>query len=129
MKALLVFVLSLVLLTSCQSGPAYTDNGNPGQIKAIVFYDDNRNGTMDGGETGVQTKVGISQDVSCPASNEDAVTYRETDADGVALFQDLKPGKYCVVPYGNPTMTTKLTREIFVSSDTITTVVFGMIQE
>lgn len=129
MKAFLVFVLLLVLLTSCQSQPTYTDNGNPGQIKAIVFYDDNRNGAMDGGETGVQTKVGISQESSCPASNQEAVTNIETDVDGVALFKDLKPGKYCVVPYGNPTMTTKLTQEIYVSSEMITTVIFGMVKE
>ena len=129
MKPLLVFVLSFILLAACQSQPAFTDNGNPGQIKAVVFYDDNKNGTMDSGETGVQTDVGISQEVSCPASNQDAVTNIKADVDGVALFKDLKPGKYCVVPYGNPTMTTKFTQEIYVSSDMITTVMFGMVKE
>jgi hypothetical protein len=129
MKALLAFVLLLALLTGCQSQPTYTDNGNPGQIKAVLFYDNNRNGVMDSGETGVQTKVGISQETSCPASNQDAVTNITTDVDGVALFKDLKPGKYCVVPYGNPAMTTKFTQEVYVSSDTITTVMFGMARE
>ena len=129
MKALLGFVLLLALLTGCQSQPTYTDNGNPGQIKAILFYDNNRNGVMDSGETGVQTEVGISQETSCPASNQDSVTNTKTDVDGVALFKDLKPGKYCVVPYGNPAMTTKFTQEVYVSSDTITTVMFGMVRE
>ena len=54
MKRLLVFVLILVLLTACsESEPPYTDNGNLGQIKAIFFYDDNKNGKMDAGEAGV----------------------------------------------------------------------------
>jgi len=53
MKHLLVFVLMLVLLTACgESEPSFTDNGNPGDIKAVVFYDDNQNGIMDSGETG-----------------------------------------------------------------------------
>jgi hypothetical protein len=95
----------------------------------MVFYDDNRNGVMDKGETGAQAEVGISQEISCPASNEEGVTKIETDVDGVALFKDLKPGKYCVVPYANPKMTTKFTQEVYVSSDMITTVLFGIVRE
>ena len=71
MKYLLVFILSLAFLAGCQSQPDYTDNGNPGQIKAVIFYDDNRNGAMDDDETGAQTEVGISQDVSCPPSTRE----------------------------------------------------------
>jgi uncharacterized protein (DUF2141 family) len=129
MKPLLVFVLSLALLTGCQSQPAYTDNGNPGQIKAVVFYDDNRNGTMDSGETGAQVEVGISQDISCPPSNMDKITSVNADADGTAIITDLKPGKYCVAPTGDYRMTTKLTQELYVSSDVTTTVMFGIDRE
>ena len=129
MKNLLVFVLLLALLTGCQSQPAYTDNGNPGQIKAIVFYDDNKNGTMDSGETGAQIKMDISQDISCPASSMDKLTIVNADPNGIALFMDLKPGKYCVGPTESISMTTKMTLDVYVSSDAITTVMFGIVRE
>ena len=129
MKSLLVFVLLFVLLTSCQRQPAYTDNGKPGQIKAVVFYDDNHNGVIDGDETGAQVEVGISQDISCPPSSMDKITSVNADADGAALFIDLAPGKYCVTPIGDYGRTTKITREIYVSSDATTTVVFGIVRE
>jgi uncharacterized protein (DUF2141 family) len=128
MKPLLVFVLSIILLTGCQSQPAFTDNGNLGQIKAVVFYDDNKNGNMDSGETGVQTEVGISQDVSCPPSSIDKNTFVNTDANGIAVFNDLEPGKYCVAPNGNYSMTTKMTLDVYVSSDAVTTVMFGIVR-
>jgi uncharacterized protein (DUF2141 family) len=129
MKHLMVFIFFFVLLTGCQSQPAFTDNGNPGQIKAVVFYDDNRNGVMDGGETGAQIEIGISQDISCPASSQDKVTNIQADANGAVIFKDLKPGKYCVNLNGNYNNTTKLTQEVYVSSDLITTVMFGIVKE
>jgi uncharacterized protein (DUF2141 family) len=130
MKRLLTFGLLLVLLTACsKSKPAYTDNGNPGQIKAVVFYDDNKNGTMDSGEIGAQVEVGISQDVSCPASSMDKITIFNADANGVALMKDIKPGKYCVAVNGNYSMTTKLTQDVYVSSDLVVTVMFGIVKE
>jgi uncharacterized protein (DUF2141 family) len=128
MKPLLVFVIFFVLLTGCQSQPAYTDNGNLGQIKAVIFYDDNSNGVMDSGETGVQAELGISQDVSCPPSRKDTITAINADVNGVVLFTDLKPGKYCVHPIANFGMTTKQNLEIYVSSDETTTVSFGIVK-
>lgn len=104
MKRLLVFGLMLVLLTACgESKPPYTDNGNPGQIKAIVFYDDNKNGVMDSGESSLQTQTAISQEVSCPPQNQQSYLIIDTDTNGVGLFKELKPGKYCVDlgKYGN----------------------------
>jgi hypothetical protein len=129
MRSLLVSILLLVLLTSCKSQPPYTDNGNPGQIKAVVFYDDNKNGTFDGGEAGAPVDMGISQEVSCPPSNLDKNTIIKADADGIALIEDLTPGKYCVMPGGNYSMTTKLTQEVYVSSDAVTTVLFGIVRQ
>jgi uncharacterized protein (DUF2141 family) len=129
MKSLLVFVLSLTLLTGCQSQPAFTDNGNPGQIKAVVFYDNNRNGIMDSAETGAQVEVGISQDISCPPTSMDKITTFNTDASGIALITDLKPGKYCLHLIGEYSPTTKLTQDIYVSSDMITTVAFGIVKD
>jgi uncharacterized protein (DUF2141 family) len=132
MKPVFAFVLALALLTACQSKQAYTDNGNPGRINVIVFYDDNRNGAMDSGETGApQIQMGISQDVSCPAQSKDKITTLPTDQNGTALFGDLKPGKYCVAegPTENRTMTTKLTQDVYVSSDTTSTVMFGIVRD
>lgn len=130
MKRLLIFGLMLVLLTACgDSEPPFTDNGNPGQIKATVFYDDNKNGTMDSGETSAPIGVGISQDISCPPSSMDKFTFFNADANSAILIKELKPGKYCVAPDGNYHMTTKLTLEAYVSSDLVTTVTFGIVRE
>jgi len=129
MKRLVVLMLSLVLLTSCKSQPAYADNGNPGQIKAVVFYDDNTNGTFDSGEAVAPIEVGISQEVSCPPPNLDKNTIIKADTDGTALIGDLPPGKYCVMPTGNYSMTTKLTQEVYVSSEAVTTVTFGIVRQ
>jgi hypothetical protein len=125
MKHLRVFVLTLVFLTACgESEPPFTDNGNPGQIKAIVYYDANKNGEMDPNESGVPARVAITQEISCPPVN--APTLYETDSNGVHIFKDLKPGKYCVVSESNGlAMTTKLTPEVYVSSDQVITVYFG----
>jgi hypothetical protein len=84
---------------------------------------------MDSGETSVQTEVGISQDLSCPPSSKDKNTFVNADSNGIALFNDLKPGKYCVAPNGNYSMTTKATLDVYVSSDAITTVMFGIVRE
>ena len=127
MKRLLVFGLILVLLTACgESEPPYTDNGNPGQIKAIFFFDDNKNGQQDDGETGVQAQsiVGIAQGVSCPPTS--TPSYVDTDANGVYEFKDLKPGKYCLYLNNGFTPVTKMTQEVYVSSDMVTTVYFGL---
>jgi hypothetical protein len=127
MKRLLVFGLILVLLTACgESEPPYTDNGNPGQIKAIFFFDDNKNGQQDDGETGVQAQsiVGIAQEVSCPPTS--TPSYVDTDANGVYEFKDLKPGKYCLYLNNGFTPVTKMTQEVYVSSDMVTTVYFGL---
>ncbi len=125
MKRLLVFVLMLVLLTACgESEPPFTDNGNPGQIQVTVFYDDNANGQMDPGEEGAISRVAIAQEVSCPPTNDPAL--QETDAKGSYTFQGLQPGKYCVLFESNGlSVTTKMTQEIFVSSDQVTIVHFG----
>ena len=131
MKRLLVFVLLLALLAGCQSQPVYTDNGNPGQIKAVVFYDDNKNGVMDSGESGIQTQASISQDVSCPPQNQQSYIIIDTDANGVGLFEELAPGKYCagLGPNANYSMTTRMNQEVYVSSDLVTTVMFGIVRE
>ena len=127
MKRLIVFCLIFALLTACGPGePPFTDNGNPGQIKVIAFYDDNNNGTMDNEETVVQAQaiVAISQEISCPPAN--IPIFVDTDANGVHLFSDLKPGKYCIALSNGFNPTTKFTQEVYVSSDAVTEVAFGV---
>jgi hypothetical protein len=53
------------------------------------------------------------------------VTFFDTaDENGVALFMDLTPGKYCVHPLRNFGMTTRQNLEVYVSSDEIAAVVW-----
>ena len=126
---ILVLGLILILLTACgKSEPPYIDNGNPGQIKTIVFYDDNSNGKMDADESGAQSQVAISQEVSCPPVSDP--NWMDTDPNGNLLLDDLKPGKYCVFFFSNGiAVTTKLTQEVYVSSDAITEVAFGIVRD
>lgn len=129
MKPLILFPLFFTLLIGCGSQPPqppFVGNGNPGQIKAIVFYDDNKNGVMDGNETGALQRLAISQEVSCPPSS--TPNFVETDVNGQSLFMDLKPGKYCVFVDNNSGMTTKMTQEVYVSSDQELVVMFGIVR-
>ena len=128
-KHLFSFVLILVWLTGCSSQPAFVDNGNRGQIKVVVYYDENQNGTLDASETGTQAAFGISQDISCPPASLDKITAIMTNVNGVGLFTDLEPGKYCVAPFSNSlSMTTKMTQEVYVSSDQELVVMFGVVR-
>lgn len=130
MKRLLVFVLMLVLLTACgESESQFTDNGNPGHIKAVAFYDDNQNGIMDSGETGAPSiRLTLADRVGCTPSSG-TFTFIPTDANGVVNFNDLKPGLYCVGIDNGYKTTTKLNLDAYVSSDVVTTVMFGVIRE
>ena len=125
---LFTFVLFLAVFTGCSSQPAFVDNGNPGQIKVVVYYDENHNSVMDTNESGTQAKLGISQDISCPPGNQEKITWILTEVNGIGLFEDLKPGKYCVVISNGFSMTTKMTQEVYVSSDQEHLVRFGVIR-
>jgi hypothetical protein len=126
-----VFVMLLMglVIAGCgstgQTQTKITDNGKPGQIKAIVFYDANRNGTQDQGEPGLTDNVSISQDVSCPPSNLKNISRADSDTTGVAVFSGLKPGRYCVAYMGTRGLTTKLTDLVDLSSEQEIQVVFG----
>ena len=130
MKHLTIFALLFVLLTACgESEPKFTDNGNPGHIKAVVFHDDNQNGIMDGGETGAPSyRLALADRVGC-SSSTGSFTFIPTDSNGVVNFNDLKPGLYCVGIDNGYKTTTKLSLDAYVSSDTVTTVYFGVIRE
>jgi hypothetical protein len=129
MKYYFVAFLLSFLLASCgtsQSQPQVVDNGKPGQIKAITFYDENHNQVFDQGEIGLVDNISISQDVSCPPSDLKNITRMDTGVDGTALFTNLKPGNYCVAYMGGRTMDTNITKEVAVSSEQETLVYFGL---
>ena len=91
-----------------------------------MFYDDNKNETMDDGEKGVPQRIAITQEVSCtPASPE----FVPTDGNGEVFFKDLKPGKYCIAVNNGYGMTTKMQLQVYVSSDLVTVVPFGVVRE
>ncbi len=120
MKHLLVFGILVALLVACgKNAPAYTDNGNPGKIKVVVFTDSNQNGVLDNNEKGLQVKTALMQEISCPGTSQPA--WQNSDANGVYIFNDLKPGKYCVIINTDRSVTSKMTQEVYVSSDATTT--------
>lgn len=128
--SLLVVLLILLLLTACSSSPepTITDNGNPGQIVLVVYLDENRNRVRDEGEVALSgEQVGISQDISCPAGDSKKVTPAITDANGEALFDNLAPGKYCAGYSGTKGLTTKITVDIYLSSDQKAVVSWGVV--
>ena len=126
MKKLIIFIVFAILLVGCASKPEIVDNGQPGQIKVTVYLDENRNGKMDENETGLAERVGISQDISCPAGSMDKVTEKQTDSNGEAVFRELDPGVYCVMYMGSSGTTTKLTVEVYLSSEQEAKVAFGL---
>ena len=127
MKRLLILGLMLVLLSACgESAPPYTDNGNPGQIRVVFFYDENKNEKYDDGEPGVQGQAiaGMSQEISCPPTSPPI--FFDSDTNGVYEIKDLKPGTSCLYLNNGYTPVTKLTQEVYVSSDMVTIVYFGL---
>jgi len=130
MKRLLIFGMMLVLITACgEKEPQFTDNGNPGHIKAVVFYDDNQNGIIDSGETGAPShRLTLADRVGC-SSSTGSFTFVPTDSNGVVNFNNLKPGLYCVAIDNGYKTTTKLNLDAYVSSDMVTTVMFGIVRE
>ncbi len=126
MKKIFAMTLLLLLMAGCSTKPEIMDNGEPGQIKVVVFLDENRNGVKDQGESGLIEKVGFSQDISCPAGNLDKVTVAETDSTGETEYNDLKPGIYCVMYMGPRASTTKLTVEVHLSSEQEALIAFGV---
>ena len=115
-KHILITMLVFLVAGCASSGPEIVDNGQPGQIKVIVFLDTNRSGSLDSGEAPLQEQVGLSQDVSCPAQNIDFVTLKISDEKGELLFDGLAPGRYCISYHGELLPTTKLAFEVPLSS-------------
>ena len=130
MKWVSFVLVACLFITGCSSSKSeIKDNGHPGQIKAIVFYDANHNRIQDPGEPGLKDRVSLSQDFSCPATDSKKMTIVETDANGETVIGDLKPGHYCVAYSGDSTMTTKLTNEIDLSSEQTIQVIFGRMEK
>jgi hypothetical protein len=72
---------------------AVTPTPAPGNLRGIVFYDDNEDGVLNGGEPGI---VGATLDLgsgACPSTGLAATT---TNHLGYYAFNNLLPGTYCV---------------------------------
>jgi hypothetical protein len=126
-KCIALGIVIGLLLMGCESEPEIVDTGQPGTIRVVVFADANRNDIYDEGEGVPNQLVGISQDLSCPAGNIETVTKLNTDVNGEAYFEGLEPGKYCVMYMGSGKATTKLTHEIYLSSEQVLPVGFGIL--
>lgn len=122
------FLLLVFLMVSCRAEPEIIDNGNPGSIRFIVYHDQNRNARLDSGEPALQDQVAIAQDISCPAQNPDLFNRKETDINGEAIFTDLTPGKYCAMYMGGKGLTTKITVDVYLSSDQEALISYGISQ-
>jgi hypothetical protein len=99
---------------------------NPGQIRVVTYHDLNNNDIRDPGEPGLEDRVGIGQDISCPIQQKPEELM--TGSDGVAIFSDLTPGKYCVMYMGDRLINTKLTVEVYLNSDQEAQVSFGLVE-
>jgi uncharacterized protein (DUF2141 family) len=119
-------ILSLLIAACGSAQPIITDNGKPGQIKVFVFQDENNNGKMDAGEKGLPDRVLLSQGDTCPPQTKD-FTQAATDVNGEALFNNLKPGVYCVGYYGDNAITTQIAVKINLSSEQQADVFYGII--
>lgn len=126
-KAFLILVIAF-LLAGCGASnqPQTVDNGKPGQISVLVYWDKNFNSKMENGETGLMDQVILGQDLSCPPTNPAKYTRYDTAADGSIVLTDLKPGRYCVAYGGNRASSTKLTVEVDLSSEQNVQVQFGV---
>jgi hypothetical protein len=127
--AILLLVLCSFATGCAKATPAFSDNGNPGQIKITVFYDANGNNIQDAGEIGHQDRVLVGQDISCPPTDPAKFKFYQADDQGIAVVKNLKPGKYCVGYAGEKTMSSKLTLDVFLSSDQEAQVSFGTIEQ
>ena len=126
MRKLMLFVVLVFFAAGCAAQPQLVDNGKPGRISAVIFFDQNKNGVQDAGEPGAAGTIGLSQDVSCPAANLGKVSKKEADAQGGVFFENLKPGHYCVSYFGDKGLTTKQNRELDLSSEQTVQVFFGL---
>ncbi len=130
MRKYLLVLLLFLSLTGCSTAtPTVTDTGEPGSIKALIFFDANHNGALDSGEQGVQGQIILSQQLSCPPSDASKITRQPTTPDGWAVFSNLKPGKYCVGADVNVAATTRGVVEIYVSSNQEAQASFGVAEK
>lgn len=117
----------MFLLAGCSGQtPQAVDNGKPGKIEVFIYLDSNANGNFDAGEAGRVDEVAMPEMISCAASSQHEPVRVQTDDKGVALFSNLKAGRYCVSYLGRETTTTQLQAEVLVNSEQTTRVEFGI---
>ena len=118
----------MLFLSACGTNePEIFDNGQPGQIRVVVFHDENHNRVMDEGESGVSDEVAIGQGVSCPTGKgRDELLFAQISPEGSALYLGLVPGRCCVMYTGGAITTMKLNHWVYLDSEEEVEVLFGM---
>jgi len=122
-------IFLMFLLSACSTPePEIIDTGQPGSIQLVVFHDLNRNKVKDADEPGIVDRVALAfGGVSCPFSGpREELAVMETNPDGVALYSDLTPGKYCVHYMGSELTSTKLNHWVYLDSEELLEVHFGL---
>ena len=130
MKKILVLILVFVAVFSgCSRKTDFVDNGQPGTIRVVVYNDENDNNFKDEGEVAGGELVGISHKGACPPPTRDNTTSMETADNGEAIFENLTPGRYCVVYLDDGRHGSKAVYEVYLSSEEILSIGFAIIRD
>jgi hypothetical protein len=128
MRKLIFFIPLILLLAACGSRePEIIDTGEPGHIRVLVFHDKNRNRVFDADEEGAVDQVSVALGDRCPTGKpreEQFIT--QTSPEGVSLYSNLEPGKYCVTYLRATNTTTRITYWVYLNSGETIDVPFGL---
>lgn len=130
MRKIGLFGLLLVaLLAGCLKRTEFIDNGQPGTIRVVVFNDKNQNDFKDEGEVIGGEQVAIQFEGVCPPPTRDDMVFMDTDENGEAIFEDLQPGRYCVLYMDTAGATMRLNYEIYLNSEELISIGFGVLRD
>ncbi len=127
-NSLYLVLLITAMLMSCGPDQEIFNNGNPGKIRVVLFLDRNRNGKQNASEPGVAEQIAISPDAACPANDQSSMVIRNTETNGIYVFEGLEPGRYCVMSLASLGATTPFAVEVFLSSNEEAVVMIGLVE-
>lgn len=128
MRKFLLLLSLVLLLSACGSRePEIIDTGEPGHIRVLVFHDKNRNRVFDPDEQGVVDMVSVVQGERCPTGKpREELFITQTSPEGISLYSNLEPGKYCVSYIRGTNTTTRITYWVYLNSGETIDVPFGL---
>lgn len=97
----------------------------PGRVRVLAFDDLNGDGKRDVNEPGIQAQIGLAKGTSCPSVTD--LVKAKTGTDGTYIFNDVKPGAYCVGLFESLAMTSPGTVPIFVKAGQESPVQFAIL--